>query len=238
MKISIFGGEYVKKKVNKIKKPFYKKWWFWVIIVIILAGAFGDSDSGTSSSKRTSSHSSIQSSKIVKTKTTTNQWQKIKAENLKIGTSKEEVIKKLGKPIDDSDGLLTYHGFDLYFENNKLVGGNLPKLQKKAYKAGQERKQSEKNKQQEIQNFAQSFGQKPVEEVQKEKMVYPSQRVGNQMMYSWRPDKDMPTYIRVDDENGFTTVYLYDQNAKNGLGQQLYQGKTIMQKNKQPVIVY
>lgn len=238
MKINILGGEYVKKKVNKIKKPFYKKWWFWVIIVIILAGAFGDSDSGSSSSKKTSSHSSIHSSKIVKTKSTTNQWQKIKAENLKIGTSKEKVIKELGKPVDNSDGLLTYHGFHLYFENNKLVGGNLPKLQKKAEKAASERKQSEKNKQQQIQNFAQIFGQEPVEEVQKKTMVYPSQRVGNNMMYSWKPDKDMPTYIRIDDEHGFTAVYLADSNAKNGLGRQLYQGKTIMQKNKQPVIIY
>lgn len=135
--------------------------------------------------------------------------------------------------------MLTYHGFDLYFENNKLTGGhNLPKLEKKAYKAGQERKESEKNKQQEIQTFAQGFGQKPVEEIQKETMVYPSQRVGNQMLYSWKPGKDMPTYIRVDDEHGFTTVYLYDQNAKNGLGRQLYQGKTIMQKNKQPIVNY
>ena len=228
----------MKKEVNKTKKPFYKKWWFWVIIVIILAGAFGDSDSSNSnSSEKKSSHSSVQSSKVVK-KDTTDQVQKIKAENLKIGTSKEKVIKELGKPVDNSDGLLTYHGFHLYFENNKLVGGNLPKLQKKAEKAASERKQSEKNKQQQIQNFAQSFGQEPVEEVQKKTMVYPSQRVGNNMMYSWKPDKDMPTYIRIDDEHGFTTVYLADSNAKNGLGRQLYQGKTIMQKNKQPVIIY
>lgn len=228
----------MKKEVNKTKKPFYKKWWFWVIVVIILAGAFGDSDSSSSnSSKKNSSNSSAQSSKVVK-KETTDQLQKIKAENLKIGTPKEQVIKKLGKPVDNSDGLLTYHGFNLYFENNKLVGGNLPKLQKKAEKAASERKQREKDKQQQIQNFAQSFGQEPVEEVQKKTMVYPSQRVGNNMMYSWKPDKDMPTYIRIDDEHGFTTVYLADSNAKDGLGRQLYQGKTIMQKNKQPVIIY
>lgn len=219
-----------KNYTAKEKKPFYKKWWFWIIVVIILAGAFGESDSS-------SSNSSAQSSKVVK-KDTTDQVQKIKAENLKIGTSKEKVIKELGKPVDNSDGLLTYHDFNLYFENNKLVGGNLPKLQKKAEKAACERKQSEKNKQQQIQNFAQSFGQEPVEEVQKKTMVYPSQRVGNNMMYSWKPDKDMPTYIRIDDEHGFTTVYLADSNAKNGLGRQLYQGKTIMKKNKQPVIVY
>ena len=113
----------MKKEVNKTKKPFYKKWWFWVIVVIILAGAFGDSDSSSSnSSKKNSSYSSAQSSKVVK-KETTDQLQKIKAENLKIGTSKEQVIKKLGKPVDNSDRLLTYHGFNLYFENNKLVGG-------------------------------------------------------------------------------------------------------------------
>ena len=32
-------------KLDKARKPFYKKWWFWVIIVFIFIGALGGKNS-------------------------------------------------------------------------------------------------------------------------------------------------------------------------------------------------
>ena len=46
-----------KKKVQKVKKPLYKKWWFWVIVVFVLGGignAVGD-DTDTTDAPPTSS---------------------------------------------------------------------------------------------------------------------------------------------------------------------------------------
>lgn len=60
--------------------------------------------------------------------------QKQKAKKLELGTSKKKVIKKLGKPERDDDQMLTYHDFVLYFENDKLVGSDLPAIQKKVDK--------------------------------------------------------------------------------------------------------
>ncbi|MCC4372238.1 hypothetical protein [Limosilactobacillus reuteri] len=55
---------------------------------------------------------------------------KKKAEGLKLGTAKNNVIKKIGKPVRNDGQMLTYDDFILYFENDKLVGGNLPAIQK------------------------------------------------------------------------------------------------------------
>lgn len=92
---------------------------------------------------------------------------------------------------------------------------------------------TEKNKNQQQNDLkyqAQYFGQKDVETLQKMSSTYKSMRVDDGMMYTFHFNNDM--LVRVDTDDGYTTVYKYDENANDGLGEQLYNGKTIMQKEK------
>lgn len=234
-----------KKYVDKEKKPFYKRWWFWIIILILFSSAINspssDSDADNtdvvstfSSSQKATSSSSINKQESLKSNDSS---QKFKANRLKLGTTKEEVIRKIGKPIDSTEGTLVYNGFALYFENNKLVGGNLPKLQKKVNASIEKKKESESQKKQDLYNYAKIFGQIPVSELQKYSENYSSQRIGNDMMYVETAPNEQK-YIRIDDNNGFSTVYLYDANSKDCIGQQMYQGKTILQPEKKNEDIY
>lgn len=233
-----------KKYVDKEKKPFYKRWWFWIIILILFSSAINSpsSDSDADNTNVVSTFSSSQkvtSSSMSKQESlkSNNSSQKFKADRLKLGTTKEEVIRKIGKPIDSTEGMLTYNGFALYFENNKLVGGNLPKLQKKVNASIEKKKESESQKKQDLYNYAKIFGQIPVSELQKYSENYSSQRIGNDMMYVETAPNEQK-YIRIDDNNGFSTVYLYDANSKDCIGQQMYQGKTILQPEKKNEDIY
>lgn len=155
---------------------------------------------------------------------------KRKAEKLELGTTKNNVIKKIGKPIRDDGQTLTYDGFVLYFEKDKLVGGSLPAIQKKVDKKIAKEKENKKQYENELKGYAQAFGRKPVDTIQSMPSVYSADRVENNMVYRWHP-KGLPLMYRVDDSDNFTTVYEYDKNGKYGLlGRVLYQGRTIYQK--------
>lgn len=157
-------------------------------------------------------------------------WLKHKAEKLELGTSKSQVEKKLGNPDKDNGQMLLYDNFNLYFENNKLVGGDLPAIQKKVDKKIAKEKEQQKEEQSKLTGYAQAFGRKPVDTIQSMPSVYTSDHVEDNMVYTWHPD-DSPMLVRVDSPNNFTTVYKYDKNGEHhALGTTLYQGRTIYQK--------
>ena len=157
-------------------------------------------------------------------------WLKHKAGKLKLGTSKSDVEKELGKPDQDDGQIVLYDNFKLYFENNKLVGGDLPAIQKKVDKKIAKEKQERKEEQSKLTGYAQAFGRKPVDTIQSMPSVYTADHVEDNMVYTWHPD-DSPLLVRVDSPNNYTTVYKYDKNGEHGaLGHTLYQGRTIYQK--------
>lgn len=129
-------------------------------------------------------------------------------------------------------------GFD---EKDKLNQGieGAPQIAKQAQAAAKKSKEESSNNRNTIAGFAQSFGQKPVEKLQRMSMVYTSERIGDNMYYIWDTgNKTVGKLVRVDDPQRFTTVYQYDENGQDGLlGKQLYSGRTIMN-NPQKVYIY
>lgn len=88
---------------------------------------------------------------------------------------------------------------------------------------------------QRLTSFAQAFG-KPVDQIQRMPSVYTADQVDDNMVYTWKPD-GLPKLVRVDSPDNFTTVYKYDKNGEhNALGEKLYEGRTIYQKQKAPII--
>lgn len=79
-------------------------------------------------------------------------------------------------------------------------------------------------------SWANTFGTKPVERLQKYYMVYARQQVAGGMEYAWTIDigKAKYTLFREDtDADGITKVYVWDP-VNEKLGEQLYVGKTIL----------
>lgn len=98
-----------------------------------------------------------------------------------------------------------------------------------------ENTQIQKRKQ--IKGFAQRFGTKPFEEIQRMPSVYKVTDLGNgEIQVGWHPE-NMPLLIRVDNTTqNITKVYQYDKNKSDRRGKLLYTGRTIYQKNKRPVV--
>lgn len=153
--------------------------------------------------------------------------QKQKAKKLELGASKKQVIKKLGKPERDDNQMLTYHDFVLYFENDKLVGSDLPEIQKKVNK----KIAVENARKKQLKGQAQYFGRRPVYDLQKMPSVYKAVRSGDEMWYLYNPGEGQPLLLRVDEPGDMTTVYVYNKKKENGRGRLLYTGRTIYQKN-------
>lgn len=173
-----------------------------------------------------------------------------RAKKLKYGMSYDEVKKIMAtKPTTDERDESGYYtlqynvstvilGFD---EKDKLNQGieGAPQIAKQAQAAAKKAKEESSNNRNTITGFAQSFGQKPVEKLQRMSMVYTSERIGDNMYYIWDTgNKTVGKLVRVDDPQRFTTVYQYDENGQDGLlGKQLYSGRTIMN-NPQKVYIY
>lgn len=89
---------------------------------------------------------------------------------------------------------------------------------------------------QRLSSFAQAFGTKPVDQIQRMPSVYTADHVEDNMVYTWKPD-GLPMLVRVDSPGNFTTVYQYDKHGEhNALGKKLYEGRTIYQKQKAPIV--
>lgn len=192
-----------------------------------------------SSSNSSSSTNKVSDSELLK-----------RAKKLKYGMSYDEVKKIMNaKPTTDERDESGYYtlqynvstvilGFDEKNKLNQSIEG-APQIAKQAQAAAKKAKEESSNNRNTIAGFAQSFGQKPVEKLQRMSMVYTSERIGDNMYYIWDTgNKTVGKLVRVDDPQRFTTVYQYDENGQDGLlGKQLYSGRTIMN-NPQKVYIY
>lgn len=249
------------------KKP-NKKYLLTSVVVLVvstflysLTPNYKESLAKKNSSSQTTSISKEEADKNTTTKTTDESSNSNKAEvsdsellkrakKLKYGMSYDEVKKVMdAKPTTDERDESGYYtlqynvstvilGFD---EEDKLNQGieGAPQIAKQAQAAAKKAKEESSNNHNTIAGFAQSFGQKPVEKLQRMSMVYTSERIGDNMYYIWDTgNKTVGKLVRVDDPQRFTTVYQYDENGQDGLlGKQLYSGRTIMN-NPQKVYIY
>lgn len=126
-------------------------------------------------------------------------------------------------------------------ENDKLTAAieGVPQIAKQAQESIKKAKKDSSDNRDKFIGFAQSFGRKPVEKLQKMSMVYTSERIGNSMYYIWDTSEEgVGKLVSVDDPEKFTTVCQYDENDQDGmLGKQLYSGRTIMD-NPKKVYIY
>lgn len=147
---------------------------------------------------------------------------------VKLGMTKSEIVKAIGKPDSDTSGTLSY-GDDYLMLNNdgKLFSGSPAAIQKQINAKNQSKKESSSNKSSQLKSFAKAFGQKDVQTLQKYVgSAYSSTETPAGMAYGWKTDYGM-LYRLDDSETGITHVY------KDGLGDkgtELYTGQTIKQK--------
>lgn len=202
-----------------------------------------ETDKKVSSATKTVAKSSTSKSKASAKKVSAKELLR-RAKKLKYGMSYDEV-KKIMKETPTTDNkdesgyqTLEYDngkvilGFD---ENNKLNQGveGAPQIAKQAQSSIKKAKEESSNNRERQLSFAKTFGQKPVEKLQKMVgIVYASERVGDSMYYMWNTgEKGVGKLVRVDDPQHFTTVYEYDENGQDGLlGKELYSGRTIINK--------
>lgn len=118
-------------------------------------------------------------------------------------------------------------------------GNKSDKSQHSSSSAESAKVESKKNYNNRLHSFAQSFGTKPVAEIQRMPSTYVTERVGNKTIYGWHPE-GLPELVRVDDpETNNTDVYVFDKNGQdNMLGKHLYTGRTIFQKQPKYVPMY
>lgn len=141
---------------------------------------------------------------------------------IKLGMTKQEVIKKMGKPDTQTSRNLTYGKKNIYLVNSKVIGGNYKELQKQV-DASESKKEE---KQAELKSYAQAFGRKSTSHIKKMSSAYKTIPLDNgDMMYSWKTDDGL--LVRVDSDNRVTKVYKYNSSTKDGLGKLLFTGTTI-----------
>lgn len=146
---------------------------------------------------------------------------------LKLGMTKEEIVNLLGEPDSKSDFSWSYGGKDIYFNDYEhLSGGNMGNLVDQVLASGRKSRASASNETNTQKAFAQSFGQKAVDRLQKMPTVYKSTQLdATTMEYMWNSEHGI--MIRLDTADRMTNVYLYDSNADYGRGRLLYSGRTI-----------
>ena len=172
-----------------------------------------------------------------------------RAKSLKYGMSVTEVKKimkvKPSKEEKDEVGNMTlmygnyvvYLGFD---KNNKLLTAmnGAPQIAKQGEKASTKKKEKRDNYYNKLKGFAQSFGIKPSEEIQRMPSVYRTVEDGDNLYILWNPGEGLPILLRKDNTlTNVTTVYIYSKKG-DPEGKLLYTGRTIVQKNKRSNIYY
>lgn len=246
--VSIFGIWYFwKKKPNKTYLISS------IIALVLSTFLYSFTPEYKNDEKKRDQESSSSITKTTSSKTTDSKGSNAlldRAAKLKYGMSYDEVktIMK-DKPTTDERGesgtyLLQYDvdkvilNFD---ENDKLTAAieGAPQIAKQAQESIKKAKKESSDNRDKLIGFAQSFGRKPVEKLQKMSMVYTSERIGDSMYYVWDTgEESVGKLVRVDDPEKFTTVYQYDENGQDGmLGKQLYSGRTIMD-NPTKVYIY
>ena len=173
-----------------------------------------------------------------------------RAKKLKYGMTIDKVKKvmkvKPSKEEKDEVGNMTlmwgndvvYLSFDKNNKLNQAIEG-APQIEKQAKTAAKNKTKNKEENNNKLIGFAQAFGTKPSEEIQRMPSVYKTLEYGNDLYIIWSPGNGLPTLLRVDDTvNNVTKVYKYDKNSNDRKGKLLYTGRTIIQRNKRPIIYY
>lgn len=171
-----------------------------------------------------------------------------RAKSLKYGMSVKEVkkimkVKPSGEEKDEAGNVSLTYGKDIvglgFEKDSKLIIGTsgAPQITKKGEKAATKKKEKRDNYNNKLKGFAQSFGIKPSEEIQRMPSVYKTVEDGDNLLILWNPGDGLPILLRKDNTiTNVTTVYVYNRKGDNPEGKLLYTGRTIVQKNKRPVI--
>lgn len=153
---------------------------------------------------------------------------------IKLGMTKSEIVKLIGKPDSDMSGTLSYgNDYLMLNQKGKLFSGSPKTIKNQIDSNANKEKSSSSSKKEsdegQLQSFANTFGRKGVETLQKYVgSVYSATDTPNGMMYGYKTDYGM--LYRVDNTaSGITKVYSDDNGH---LGKELYVGQTIKQKPK------
>lgn len=233
--VGIFLIYLLAKRIKQGRGSKKANWIILVIMALLVLGSFENiinpqktrqsTRSNNSEVSRSSKVSSDESSIEKKTSKT------IKIHQLKLGMTKKQVFEILGDPTDPNGRLVAWDKYgEFYFDKSgKLIGGSPSYIQSLVNKKIAKEKEDRKNKQNMLLGYAQSFGTKAVADIQKNTAAINSMKIDGGMEYAEAFDNGI-SLVRIDTDDGYTTVYQADSNTENGLGKQLYQGKTIMQK--------
>lgn len=184
--------------------------------------------SSNNNSSETSSDSTSRSTSSTRTQDLKNAYQ------LRLGMSEEQVKKIIGDPNMYDDYSWSYATGFVYFKNGKVSGGTLGSLSSQVMDSASsssstvqsKSSQTPENSENTQKAFAQSFGQKAVDRIQKMPSVYKTAQLdATTMEYMWNSGHGI--MIRLDTADRMTNVYLYDSNANYGKGLLLYSGRTV-----------
>ena len=171
-----------------------------------------------------------------------------RAKKLKYGMSVKQVkkimkVKPISEEKDEAGNVSLTYGKDIvglgFEKDSKLIIGTsgAPQITKQGEKAAAKKKEKRENYNNKLKGFAQSFGIKPSEEIQRMPSVYKTVEDEDNLLILWNPGEGLPILLRKDDTTtNVTTVYIYNKKGDNPEGKLLYTGRTIVQKNKRPVI--
>lgn len=188
------------------------------------------------SSSKKSDESSISKakvavSKIAKPSSSKTKVKKYDFSKIKLGMSKSQVKRILGKPTEENSVTLYYGNDDLDFDHNAKLSDGSPKsihsLSQKHWQKSAGESSKKKDDAFNLQSFANVFGRKDVETLQRfVGSAYSATETPQGMAYEWKTKYGMLYRLDVT-STGITHVY------KGGLGDtgtELYVGQTIKQK--------
>lgn len=170
-----------------------------------------------------------------------------RAKKLKYGmslTQVKRIMKVKPTEMEEDQGFinLTYGkdtvilGFD---EHKKLTAAasGAPQIAKQGEKTVQKKKKERTKQESFLKSSAQYFGTKSFESIQNNPGAFKITEDGKLLYVLWKPDKNSPILLRVDNTStNITNVYIYNKHGNDPKGRHLYTGRTIVQKKRN--IVY
>ena len=159
-------------------------------------------------------------------------------------TQVKRIMKVKPTEMEEDQGFinLTYGkdivilGFD---EHKKLTAAasGAPQIAKQGEKTVQKKKKEHTKQESFLKSSAQYFGTKSFESIQNNPGAFKITEDGKLLYVLWKPDKNSPILLRVDNTStNITNVYIYNKHGNDPKGRHLYTGRTIVQKKRN--IVY
>ncbi|MFP7243123.1 hypothetical protein [Pediococcus pentosaceus] len=221
--------------------PANKKY-FWIVgLCIMILASFINPDSNFKDS--TTSKSSSQSTSQADISSAKPKKEKLSTDRIRLGMTKEQVIKVAGKP--EYDGYKEYNHIeykdgDVWFTNGKASSGGVPGIVNEVKRKADSERAARKEKYQKIADdklTAEMIGTAPVAKIQKMDPIYKPFEFDDGIIYL--RTMGGTTYARVDSiSDQMTRVYYYKPEAENGLGDNLYVGRTIINEPPKTQYIY